>query len=128
MQSNVQIMDKLVNFLLVGLGGALGSMLRYGMTLICAALNLSGNAATLGVNILGSFLIGLFTGCCKDGSLLLLLTVGLCGGFTTFSTFSMQNVRLLQDGKIGLAAVYIISTVLACIVMAWLGYKLGQSR
>lgn len=128
MQSNVQIMDKLVNFLLVGLGGALGSMLRYGMTLICAAFNLSGNAATLGVNILGSFLIGLFTGCCKDGSLLLLLTVGLCGGFTTFSTFSMQNVRLLQDGKIGLAAVYIISTVLTCIVMAWLGYKLGQTR
>lgn len=128
MQSNVQIMEKLLNFFLVGLGGALGSMLRYGMTLICAALNLSGNAATLGVNILGSFLIGLFTGCCKDGSLLLLLTVGLCGGFTTFSTFSMQNVRLLQDGKIGLAAVYIISTVLACIVMAWLGYKLGQSR
>lgn len=128
MQSNVQIMDKLVNFFLIGLGGALGSMLRYGMTLICAALNLSGNAATLGVNILGSFLIGLFTGCCKDGSLLLLLTVGLCGGFTTFSTFSMQNVRLLQDGKIGLAAVYIISTVAACIVMAWLGYKLGQSR
>lgn len=128
MQSNVQIMDKLVNFFLVGLGGALGSMLRYGITLICAALNLSGNAATLGVNILGSFLIGLFTGCCKDGSLLLLLTVGLCGGFTTFSTFSMQNVRLLQDGKIGLAVVYIISTVLACIVMAWLGYKLGQSR
>lgn len=121
-------MDKIVNFFLVGLGGALGSMLRYGMTLICAALNLSGNAATLGVNILGSFLIGFFTGCCKDGSLLLLLTVGLCGGFTTFSTFSMQNVRLLQDGKIGLAAIYIISTVVVCILMAWLGYKLGQTR
>lgn len=122
------MMDKTIDFLLVGLGGALGSMLRYGMTLLCAALNLSGNVATLAVNVLGSFLIGLLTGCCKDGSLLLLLTVGLCGGFTTFSTFSMQNVRLLQDGKIGLAAIYILATVVLCVIMAWLGYKIGQTR
>lgn len=118
-------MDKAINFLLVGLGGALGSMLRYAVTLLCAALNFSGNIATFGVNILGSLLIGLITGCCKDSSLILMLTVGLCGGFTTFSTFSMQNVRLLQDGKIGMAAIYIIATVVACIVMAWMGYKIG---
>lgn len=121
------IMEKIVNFLFVGLGGALGSMLRYGVTLLCSALNVSGNVATFCVNILGSFLIGLLTGCCKDASMLLLLTVGLCGGFTTFSTFSMQNVRLLQDGKIGMAAVYIAATVAVCILMAWLGYRIGQS-
>ena len=120
-------MEKIVSFIMVGLGGAAGSMLRYGMTLLCSALNLSGNVATFGVNILGSFLIGLFTGCCSEGSLLLLLAVGLCGGFTTFSTFSMQNVRLLQDGRIGLAAIYIIATVALCVAMAWLGYRLGQS-
>lgn len=120
------IMEKIVNFLFVGLGGALGSMLRYGVTLLCAAFNLSGNSATFAVNILGSFLIGLFTGLCKDGSMFLLLTVGLCGGFTTFSTFSMQNVRMLQDGKIGMAAIYIAATVLSCIIMAWLGYRLGR--
>ena len=66
-------MDRLVNFLMVGLGGAAGSMLRYGATLLCSALNLSGNAATFSVNVLGSFLIGLFSGCCKEGTLLLLL-------------------------------------------------------
>lgn len=121
-------MDKFVNFLIVGLGGAAGSMMRYGMTLLCSAINLSGNVATFGVNILGSFLIGLLTSCCKEESLLLLLTVGLCGGFTTFSTFSMQNVRMIQDGKIGIAAAYIIATVIACVIMAWLGYRLGQSR
>ncbi|MDO5443291.1 MAG: fluoride efflux transporter CrcB [Bacteroidia bacterium] len=121
-------MDKLLNFLMVGLGGAVGSMLRYGATLLGSALNLSGNVATFSVNILGSFLIGLLTGCCKEGTLLLLLTVGLCGGFTTFSTFSMQNVRMLQDGKIGIAVVYILATVIVCIIMAWLGYRLGQSR
>lgn len=121
-------MDKLMNFLMVGLGGAAGSMLRYCVTLLGAALHLSGNVATFAVNILGSFLIGLLTGCCREGTLLLLLTVGLCGGFTTFSTFSMQNVRMLQDGKIGMAAIYIIATVIVCIIMASLGYRLGQSR
>ena len=121
-------MDKLVNFLMVGLGGAAGSMLRYGMTLLCSALSLSGNVATFAVNILGSFLIGLFTGCCREGSLLLLLTVGICGGFTTFSTFSMQNVRMLQEGRIGTALIYILATIIVCIAMAWLGYRLGQSR
>lgn len=121
-------MDKIVNFLMVGLGGAAGSMLRYGMTLLCAAHNLSGNVATFGVNILGSFLIGVFTGCCRDGSLLLLLAVGLCGGGTTFSTFSMQNVRMLQEGWAGMAAIYIIATVIVCVAMAWLGYRLGHAR
>ena len=130
-------MVRFIDFLMVGLGGAAGSMLRYGVTLLCSAigfqccggaLNLSGNVATFIVNILGSFLIGLLTGCCREGSLLLLLTVGLCGGFTTFSSFSMQNVKLLQDGKIGLALVYIIATVTVCVFMAWLGYRLGQSR
>ena len=122
------MMDKLVNFLMVGLGGAAGSMLRYGMTLLCSALNLSGNVATFGVNIFGSFLIGLFSGCCREGSLLLLLTVGLCGGFTTFSTFSFQNVRMLQEGRIGAASIYIVVTVIVCVAMAWLGYRLSQSR
>lgn len=121
-------MDKIVNFLMVGLGGAAGSMLRYGMTLLCSALSLSGNVATFGVNIIGSFLIGLFTGCCSEGSLLLLLTVGLCGGFTTFSTFSMQNVRMLQEGRMGMAAIYIVATVVVCLAMAWLGYRLGHAR
>lgn len=121
-------MDKIVNFLMVGLGGAAGSMLRYGMTLLCAAFSISGNVATFGVNILGSFFIGLFSGCCREGSLLLLLTVGLCGGFTTFSTFSIQNVRMLQEGKVGMASIYIIATVIVCVAMAWLGYSLSQSR
>lgn len=122
------MMDKLVNFLMVGLGGAAGSMLRYGMTLLFSALNLSGNVATFGVNIFGSFLIGLFSGCCREGSLLLLLTVGFCGGFTTFSTFSFQNVRMLQEGRIGAASIYIVVTVIVCVAMTWLGYRLSQSR
>lgn len=121
-------MVKLVNFLMVGLGGAAGSMLRYGITILGSALGISGNTATFFVNTLGSFLIGLLTGCCRQETLLLLLTVGLCGGFTTFSTFSMQNVRMLQEGRVGMAVTYILLTVFVCILMAWLGFRLGQSR
>lgn len=121
-------MVKLVNFLMVGLGGAAGSMLRYGVTMLGSTLGISGNTATFFVNTLGSFLIGLLTGCCRQETLLLLLTVGLCGGFTTFSTFSMQNVRMLQEGRVGMAVTYILLTVFVCILMAWLGFRLGQSR
>ncbi len=121
-------MDKMVNLLVVGLGGAVGSMLRYGMTLLFAFLNLSGNLATFSVNVIGSFLIGILTGVCREGMLLLLLTVGLCGGFTTFSTFSLQSVRLIQAGKLCEAALYIIGTFVICVIAAWLGYLLGQGR
>ena len=99
-------MEKLVNFLAVGLGGAIGSMMRYGITLMCAALSWSGNIGTMMVNVIGSFAIGFLSGSVKEGTLLLLLTVGLCGGFTTFSTFSLQSVRLFQDGKIGALVLY----------------------
>lgn len=120
-------MDKMVNLLVVGLGGAVGSMLRYGMTLLFAFLNLSGNLATFSVNVIGSFLIGILTGVCREGTLLLLLTVGLCGGFTTFSTFSLQSVRLLQSGNLWEAALYIIGTLVVCVAAAWLGYQLGKA-
>lgn len=112
---------------MVGLGGAVGSMLRYGVTLLFASLHLSGNLATFSVNAIGSFLIGILTGCCEEGTLLLLLTVGLCGGFTTFSTFSLQSVRLIQGGNLWEAAIYIIGTLVMCAAAAWLGYLLGKA-
>ena len=83
-------MDKILNILAVGLGGALGSMLRYGVTL------------------------------------LLLLTVGFCGGFTTFSTFSSQSFRLFQDGRFGAMALYIALSVILCVVFAGLGWTMAE--
>ena len=121
-------MVKLVNFLMVGLGGAAGSMLRYVVTMLGSALGISGNTATFFANTLGSFLIGLLTGCCRQETLLLLLTVGLCGGFTTFSTFSMQSVTLLERGRYGMAAVYIAGTLLLCLLCCWVGYRLGTKK
>lgn len=121
-------MKTLMNILTVGLGGALGSMMRYGVTLLAGVAGWSGNLATMAVNIIGSFAIGYLSGAVKDAGLLLLLTVGICGGFTTFSTFSLQSVRLLQEGRIGDAVLYIAGSMILCIIFAALGWKLAAIR
>lgn len=115
----------LKNFLFVGLGGAIGSMLRYGVNLLGAYFSLTALIPTFLVNCLGSFLIGLFAASLSKDSVMLFCTVGLCGGFTTFSTFSSQSMDLLQNGKIATASVYIVLTLLICILGSCLGLWLG---
>lgn len=56
----------------------------------------------------------------------MMATVGLCGGFTTFSTFSVQTVNLIQEGKWGNAAIYILGTLIVCFLLAWTGCLVGQ--
>ena len=114
------------NFIAVGLGGALGAMLRYGVTVLGSAIGWTGNLSTYLVNIIGSFIMGLLVGTCPQGTWLLLATTGLCGGFTTFSTFSLQSVTLLQQGRWGPAVLYIFGTLVSCILTAWIGCVLAQ--
>lgn len=112
-------MNSLRDLLLVALGGALGSMARYGLSLMASFLSVSGLWATLTANGLGSFLIGMSIALFK-GDAYLLAAVGFCGGFTTFSTFSLQSVELLQSGQKGLAALYIVGSLalsMGCVVM-----------
>lgn len=117
----------LKNFLIVGLGGAIGSMLRYGTYLLFPVKDFP--LATLTVNIIGSFIIGLVIALgIKDESFLnnwkLFLATGICGGFTTFSAFSAENIAMLQNGKITSALLYISASIVAGIIAAWLGFKL----
>ena len=117
----------LKNLLLVGFGGAIGSMLRYAATLLLNSKYFP--YATLAVNIIGSFIIGLvFAISIKNENFLnnwkLFLATGICGGFTTFAAFSLENMGLLQSGKIALAATYIILSVLLGIAAAFFGYQL----
>jgi fluoride exporter len=117
----------LKNFILVGLGGAAGSMLRYAVSLLVA--NRAFPSATLLVNIAGSFLIGLIAalGIKNEsfaGNWKLFLATGVCGGFTTFSAFSAENLQMLQSGKAGLSMMYIAASIVTGIFAAWLGYKL----
>ena len=115
------------NFLLVALGGAIGTVLRYTASLFIPVRFFPW--PTIFVNITGSFLIGLILAfSIKEESFLyswkLFLATGICGGFTTFSAFSLENMELLQEGKYALAATYILISVVAGIGAAFLGFKL----
>ena len=117
------------DFLLVGLGGGIGSMIRYGSNV--AIGNKPFPLATLLINIAGSLLIGAVIGLSIKNETFannwkLFLATGVCGGFTTFSAFSVENMQLLQNGKYFLCAAYIIASVGLGIVAALLGYRLAM--
>jgi CrcB protein len=105
------------NILLVGLGGGVGSIGRYLLQKWVYTLYPHPFPwGTFLVNVVGCFLIGLFYAISEKSSLLnfewrLLLTVGLCGGFTTFSTFAFENVVLLRSGDITFFILYIFASV-----------------
>lgn len=113
-------------FLLVGLGGAVGAMLRYGMSMIPVKSEFP--FMTLLINFLGAVIIGILAALSIKQTLLtsdslLLLKTGVCGGFTTFSTFSLEAVTLLEQHKTGLGITYIAASILLCL----LGVLLGKS-
>ncbi len=121
-------------YLAIALGGALGSVARHLASL--AGLALLGPAfpwGTLGVNVLGSFLIGLYatlTG--PNGRLSATPAMrhgvmgGFCGGFTTFSMFSLESITLIEAGRGGLAAGYVAISVATWLPAAWLGHRLAE--
>lgn len=115
--------------LLVGVGGGLGSILRY-LTSV-ATVRYFDDAfplATFSVNVIGCFVMGLLTG--MPGALTqearLLFVAGFCGGFTTFSAFAFENVRLLQGHNYLTAFFYIGLSVLAGLVGVWLGLQVAR--
>ena len=117
----------LKNLLLVGLGGSIGSMARYAASLLIRSKSFP--YATLSVNVIGSFIIGLvFALSIKEAALSnnwkLFLATGICGGFTTFSAFSVENMELLQNGKTGMALTYIMLSIVLGILATFLGYQL----
>ena len=120
----------------VALGGALGSMARFWMA--NAVADLTGPAfpwGTLAINVIGSFVIGLFYALTGPGGRFgvpsdarIFVMVGLCGGFTTFSSFSLQTLTLLQDGEMLRAGGYIVGSVVLCLLFVWLGSLLACAR
>lgn len=130
----------LTTALWVGLGGALGSVSRFFLSMVVAQrLDEVFPWGTLTVNVLGSFIIGftaVLTG--PDGRLFvpadarLFVVAGFCGGFTTFSTFSLQTLMLLRDGDLTRAGLNMAVSVAACMIAVWLGATvaalINQSR
>jgi len=119
-------------FFLIGLGGAIGSNLRYGLGCwlghIATPFQLP--MATTAINILGSLVLGCVAGCVNDRTqtLYLLLGVGFCGGFTTFSTFSLELVEHLQRGRIGLALLECGLNLFLGVGALYAGLWLTQTR
>ena len=116
------------SFLLVFLGGGLGSGLRY---LITIAMNQYSKVLPFGtftVNMLGCFLIGLILGYAQKENTLtsnqtLLLATGFCGGFTTFSAFANENLELIKNGQIFNFSVYTVGSLLIGILAVFIGFN-----
>ena len=119
----------MASYLWIAIGSALGGVARYWFSGVVARL--IGETfpwGTLFINIIGSFIIGFFatlTG--PDGRILVpsvarqFVMIGLCGGFTTFSSFSLQTLNLATDGEYLYAGLYIVLSVLLCLIAVWLG-------
>ena len=115
----------------VGLGGAAGSMVRYALStwMLGGHLLLGFPAGTFAVNAAGSLLIGFLMQSLSSSTLSWLLVTGFCGGFTTFSTFSADTVRLLRSGDYGPAAGYVVLSVGVCLAFTMPGiYIASQTK
>ncbi len=123
-------------YLWVGVGGALGSMGRYWLSGVAARhFGETFPWGTILVNVSGSFVIGLFAALtAPEGRWLLpqwfrqqFFILGICGGYTTFSSFSLQTLNLVQDGEWLYAAGNVLVSVISCLVAVWLGHLLATS-
>ena len=123
--------DTIRNIIAVGAGSFIGGIARYLVSLAMKGISKGFPWGTLLVNLLGCLTIGLLWGflsrnASESTSWGLFLTVGLCGGFTTFSTFSKEALTMLQTGQIWGFASYIALSILAGIALVALGYYIGR--
>ena len=123
-----------MTWLAVAAGGALGSLARFWMTgAVTALTGPRYPIGTLLINVLGSFVIGGVAGVTLTPArmglhpdLRVFLMVGICGGFTTFSAFSLQTLELMQNGDNTAAALYVAASVILCVLFTWSGWWLGR--
>jgi CrcB protein len=125
----------ITTYVWVALGGALGSVGRFWLSgLVATRIGSAFPWGTLLVNVSGSFLIGLLGALVEPGGRRYLspagrefFIYGLCGGYTTFSSFSLQTLELVREGEIARAGMNALGSVVLCLVAVWLGYLLGLS-
>jgi CrcB protein len=125
----------MVNYFWVALGGAIGTVGRFWLSGVLArTIGETFPWGTLIINVAGSFVIGFFgalTG--PDGRIFVGTTarqfvmIGICGGFTTFSSFSQQTLNLMNDGEWLYAGGNIVGSVVLCLLAVWIGYALATS-
>ena len=117
------------SFLLVGAGGALGSMLRYGLSVLIGARPFP--YATFSANILGCFVIGILFGLGLKHSVSAyswkFLGIGICGGFTTFSAFSLESIEFLQQERFSAFFLYMLLSITFGCFATYVGYLIVKS-
>ena len=122
------------NALWIFLGGGLGTLARWGISgLVARQWGETFPWGTLVINVSGSFIIALFAGLTEPGgrwmapvSLRQFFMVGICGGYTTFSSFSLQTLNLAQDGEWFKAGANAVLSLVLCLVAVWLGHMLSM--
>jgi len=117
-------------YLWIALGSALGGCARYALgsaILAAAGSNPVGFPwGTFAVNIAGCFAIGVFASTLQSAIWRELLIIGLCGGFTTFSSFGLETLHLLRNGEVGLAFAYVAGSVVLCLAAVWMGHSIAS--
>ena len=117
-----------MNYILIFSAGGLGSLLRYVIGLILPSCFFPW--ATVAINVIGSFAIGLLGGLCSrmgwSDNLQLALAVGLCGGFTTFSTFSKEALSFAAMGRWGAFSLYVIGSVVLGLAVTAVGFMCSR--
>jgi len=119
----------IIKIIYIASGGAIGSVLRFLFSDFLKIYFPNLPIGTFFVNVLGSFLIGLFIGILNNKEISEVVIkyffiIGLLGSFTTFSAFSLENLQLIEQSKFLISMIYIIFSVLFCIIAAYFGFNL----
>lgn len=119
------------HLVLVTLGSAMGGMARYGLTALFHRWLPHFPVGTIIINVTGSFVIGLISGLTSGSArsqpwIREFLMVGVCGGYTTFSSFSLQTMELMQEGRLGAAGLNIGLSVSLCLAAVLFGHWIGS--
>ena len=119
-------MNRILLILVVGAGGFIGTILRYFLSLVGQKFSFTFPHGTLWANLLGCLTLGIVTALATETEALspttrLFLATGICGGFTTMSTFTYETFKFAQDSEYLYAAVYCVATIAGCAAMFYMG-------
>ena len=121
-------MAPLTDYLWIAIGSALGGVARHGLT-VCVTARLGNEFpwGTLLVNITGCFLIGLCAPLFSGERARAFIAIGILGGYTTFSAFSLQTLHLVQQQRFSAALAYVSGAVASCLIAVWLGHAAASA-